>query len=125
MIRLAVGLRRSPRPAGVLAGNVVDRFLDVMAQAGLVLLGLILLPSSVPGNLQETARKGLLVCIAGIVSRWPSQLCFLRAGALDRPLGAVSPSAGTIAACAPKRFAPPAHTDVWAGLPVPSSRQHS
>jgi uncharacterized protein (TIRG00374 family) len=67
VIRLAVGLRRSPRPAGVLAGNVVDRFLDVMAQAGLVLLGLILLPGSVPENLQETARKALLLCIAGIV----------------------------------------------------------
>ncbi len=39
VIRLAVGLRRSPRPAAVLAGNVVDRFLDVAAQAGLVALG--------------------------------------------------------------------------------------
>src|ERR1700693_4195809 len=67
VIRLAVGLGRSPPPAGVLAGNMVDRFLDVMAQAGLVLLGLILLPGSVPQNLQETARKALLLCIAGIV----------------------------------------------------------
>jgi uncharacterized protein (TIRG00374 family) len=67
VIRLAVGLRRSPRPAAVLAGNVVDRFLDVTAQAGLVLLGLILLPSAVPENLQQTARKALLLCIAGIV----------------------------------------------------------
>src|SRR6202051_183914 len=40
VIRLAVGLRLSPRPAAVLAGNVVDRFLDVAAPAGLVLLGL-------------------------------------------------------------------------------------
>src|ERR1700736_2299190 len=53
VIRLAVGLQRSPRPAGVLTGNVVDRFLDIMAQAGVVLLGLILLPGSVPQNLQE------------------------------------------------------------------------
>jgi uncharacterized protein (TIRG00374 family) len=64
VIRLAVGLRRSPRPAGVLAGNVVDRFLDVTAQGGLVLLGLALLPGSVPENLQATARKALLVCVA-------------------------------------------------------------
>src|SRR5580700_5484221 len=59
VIRLAVGLRRSPRPAGVLAGNVVDRFLDVTAQGGLALL-----PGSVPENLQATARKALLVCVA-------------------------------------------------------------
>src|SRR6202451_1274512 len=64
VIRLAVGLRRSPRPAAVLAGNVVDRFLDVTAQAGLVLLGLALLPGSVPVNLQATAHKALLVSIA-------------------------------------------------------------
>jgi uncharacterized protein (TIRG00374 family) len=67
VIRLAVGLRRSPRPAAVIAGNVVDRFLDVTAQAGLVLLGLALLPGSLPENLQHTARKVLLVCIAGVV----------------------------------------------------------
>src|ERR1700733_10106842 len=67
VISLAVGLRRSPRPAAVLAGNVVDRFLDVTAQAGLVLLGLALLPGSVPENLQATAHKALLVSIAGIV----------------------------------------------------------
>src|SRR6266849_6256273 len=42
VIRLAVGLRRSPRPAAVLAGNVVDRALDVAAQGGLVLLGFVL-----------------------------------------------------------------------------------
>jgi uncharacterized membrane protein YbhN (UPF0104 family) len=60
-------LRRSPRPAAVLAGNVVDRFLDVTAQAALVLLGLILLPGAVPENLQQTARKALLLCVAGLV----------------------------------------------------------
>src|SRR2546421_6670227 len=43
-IRLAVGLRRSPRPEAVLAGNLVDRLLDVGAQGGLVLLGLLLAP---------------------------------------------------------------------------------
>src|ERR1700732_500552 len=43
VIRLAVGLRRSPRPAAVLAGNLVDRFLDVAGRAGLVLLGVVLL----------------------------------------------------------------------------------
>lgn len=67
VIRLAVGLRRSPRPAAVLAGNVVDRFLDVTAQAALALLGLMLLPSAVPENLQQTARKALLLCVAGLV----------------------------------------------------------
>jgi uncharacterized protein (TIRG00374 family) len=66
-IRLAVGLQRSPRPAAVLAGNVVDRFLDVAAQAGLVLLGLILLPGSVPSELEITARKVLLLAGGGAV----------------------------------------------------------
>src|SRR5229473_6089925 len=46
VVRLAVGLQRSPRPAAVLKGNLVDRFLDVTAQAGLVLLGLLLIPES-------------------------------------------------------------------------------
>src|SRR5271156_5867453 len=67
VIRLAVGLRRSPRPAAVLAGNVLDRFLDVAAQSGLALLGLILLPGSMPENLQHTARKALFVCAAAMV----------------------------------------------------------
>jgi uncharacterized protein (TIRG00374 family) len=62
VIRLAVGLRRSPRPAAVLAGNVLDRFLDVAAQTGIALLGLILLPGSMPDDLRQTARKALLVC---------------------------------------------------------------
>jgi uncharacterized protein (TIRG00374 family) len=66
-IRLAVGLRRSPRPAAVLAGNVVDRFLDVTAQAGLVLLGLVLLPGSLPAPLETAARKALLLFAAGII----------------------------------------------------------
>src|SRR5277367_4187961 len=67
VIRLAVGLRRSPRPAAVLAGNVLDRFLDVAAQSGLALLGLILLPGALPENLRHTARKALLVCAAAMV----------------------------------------------------------
>lgn len=64
VVRLAVGLRRSPRPAAVLAGNVVDRFLDVAAQATLVLLGLVLLPGSLPGEFRSVARKLLLICLA-------------------------------------------------------------
>ena len=60
VVRLAVGLRRSPQPAAVLAGNVVDRFLDVAAQATLVLLGLILLPGSLPPQFAALARKLLL-----------------------------------------------------------------
>src|SRR5271157_3717923 len=66
VVRLAVGLRRSPNPAAVLAGNVVDRFLDMSAQAGLVLLGILLLPGSLPSTLQFQVRKALLVS-AGIL----------------------------------------------------------
>jgi uncharacterized protein (TIRG00374 family) len=62
VVRLAVGLQRSPRPAAVLAGNVLDRFLDVTAQAGLVLVGLMLAPELelVPENLEDTLRNVLL-----------------------------------------------------------------
>src|SRR5258706_219890 len=45
VVRLAVGLRRSPRPAAVLTGNLVDRFLDVASQGGLLLVGLLLAPA--------------------------------------------------------------------------------
>ncbi len=61
VVRLAVGLRRSPNPAAVLAGNVVDRFLDMSAQAGLLLLGMILLPGSVPRSFSPEMRKGIFV----------------------------------------------------------------
>src|SRR5262249_3302848 len=61
VIRLAVGLRRSVRPAAVLAGNIVDRFLDVSAQAGLVLLGLILLPQAVPPEFATRAKMYLMI----------------------------------------------------------------
>lgn len=60
VIRLTVGLRRSPRPAAVLAGNLADRFLDVTAQGALVFLGLILLPGSVSSDLAPSVRKALL-----------------------------------------------------------------
>src|SRR5712692_7097014 len=70
-VRLAVGLRRSPRPAAVLAGNVVDRSLDVAAQATLVAIGMILLPGSLPEQFRAPARKSLLifavVCAAIVV----------------------------------------------------------
>src|ERR1700738_2455411 len=59
VILLAVGPPRSPRPAAVLAGNVVDRILDVAAQTGLVLLGLVLLPGSLPPALALNPPKGL------------------------------------------------------------------
>jgi uncharacterized protein (TIRG00374 family) len=65
VIRMAVGLRRSPRPAAVLAGNVVDRFIDVAAQATLVAIGLILLPGSLPAQFSALAREILLI-FAGI-----------------------------------------------------------
>jgi uncharacterized protein (TIRG00374 family) len=61
VVRMAVGLRLSPRPAAVLAGNVVDRFLDVIAQATLVSIGLILLPGSLPDQFSALARKILLI----------------------------------------------------------------
>ena len=61
VVRLAVGLRRSPRPAALLAGNVVDRFLDIAAQATLVLVGLLLLPGSLPRQFSALARKILLI----------------------------------------------------------------
>jgi glycosyltransferase 2 family protein len=64
VIRLAVGLRRSPRPAAVLAGNVVDRFIDVAAQAGLVGLGLVLLPGSLPESFRSSATRALFVAVA-------------------------------------------------------------
>jgi uncharacterized membrane protein YbhN (UPF0104 family) len=64
VIRLAVGLRRSPRPAAVIAGNLVDRFLDVAAQAGLVATGLALLPGSLPVSLQSIATRTLLAAVA-------------------------------------------------------------
>jgi len=63
VVRLAVGLRRSPNPAAVLAGNVADRFLDMSAQAGLVLLGILLLPGSVPVALQNQARHAVYVLV--------------------------------------------------------------
>ena len=60
VVRLAVGLRRSPNPAAVLAGNVADRFMDVAAQGGLVLLGIFLLPSALPASIRGQAQKVLL-----------------------------------------------------------------
>jgi uncharacterized protein (TIRG00374 family) len=65
VVRMAVGLRRSPRPAAVLTGNVVDRFLDMIAQATLVSIGLILLPGSLPEQFSALARKILLI-FAGV-----------------------------------------------------------
>jgi len=69
LVRLAVGLRKSPRPAAVLAGNVADRFLDVTAQAGLVIVGVALLPGSLPSAWRERGIHYLtLLCIAATVA---------------------------------------------------------
>src|SRR6476620_1870281 len=65
VVRLAVGLRRSPRPAAVLAGNAVDRFLDVTSQATLVAVGLMLLPGSLPEQFRWLALKLLLIFAGG------------------------------------------------------------
>jgi uncharacterized protein (TIRG00374 family) len=67
VVRLAVGLRRSPNPAAVLAGNVTDRFLDMCAQGGLVLLGLILLPGSLPKTLGENMRRGVFIAAGALI----------------------------------------------------------
>jgi uncharacterized membrane protein YbhN (UPF0104 family) len=65
VVRLAVGLRKSPRPAAVLAGNAADRFLDVSAQAVLVVAGLVLLPGSLPQAWSSRATDYLLILILG------------------------------------------------------------
>jgi glycosyltransferase 2 family protein len=78
VIRLAVGLRRSPRPAAVLAGNVVDRFLDVAAQGGLVLMGLVLLPNAVPEKFAKMVESGLLWAAGGVVLLFVSGMVFRR-----------------------------------------------
>ena len=70
VVRLAVGLQRSPRPAAVLTGNLVDRFLDVTAQAGLVLLGLLLIPELelAPENVEDTVQNVLLGAVCGLIA---------------------------------------------------------
>jgi glycosyltransferase 2 family protein len=69
VVRLAVGLRRSPRPAAVLTGNVVDRFLDVTAQAGLVLMGLLLVPELdlVPDDVERRMGNALPLVALGLI----------------------------------------------------------
>jgi uncharacterized protein (TIRG00374 family) len=69
VVRLAVGLQRSPRPAAVLTGNLVDRFLDVMSQAALVVLGLALLPELdlVPDELEDRLEMVLLAVGFGLI----------------------------------------------------------
>jgi uncharacterized protein (TIRG00374 family) len=69
VVRLAVGLRRSPRPAAVLTGNLVDRFLDVTAQAGLVLLGLFLAPELelIPDELEDKLEKDFVVVAIALI----------------------------------------------------------
>ncbi len=59
VIRLAVALRKSPRPAAVVAGNVADRVVDVAALAGLTLLGVALFPTSLPLTLRTYAWRVL------------------------------------------------------------------
>jgi glycosyltransferase 2 family protein len=77
LVRLAVGLRRSPNPAAVLAGNLADRFLDATAQAALVTVGLMLLPESVPEELETKAYEILFVSF-GIVAAAVTVLVLLR-----------------------------------------------
>jgi uncharacterized protein (TIRG00374 family) len=69
VVRLAVGLQRSPRPAAVLTGNLVDRVLDVTAQAALVLLGVLLVPKSdlIPNELKARLENVLLAAAFGLI----------------------------------------------------------
>jgi glycosyltransferase 2 family protein len=69
VVRLAVGLRRSPRPAAVLTGNLVDRFLDVTAQGGLVLVGLFLAPELelVPDELEDKLENAFVLVAAALI----------------------------------------------------------
>ena len=69
VVRLAVGLRRSPRPAAVLTGNLVDRCLDVMSQGGLVLLGLLLAPELdlVPDELEGKLKSAFVIAVAALI----------------------------------------------------------
>jgi uncharacterized protein (TIRG00374 family) len=69
VVRLAVGLRRSPRPAAVLTGNLVDRFLDVAAQGGLVLLGLLLAPELelVPERLEDKVEAAFVIVAVALI----------------------------------------------------------
>lgn len=69
VVRLAVGLRRSPHPAAVLTGNLVDRFLDVTAQGGLLLLGLLLAPELelVPDELEDKLENAFVLVAAALI----------------------------------------------------------
>jgi uncharacterized protein (TIRG00374 family) len=77
VVRLAVGLKRSPRPAAVLTGNLVDRFLDVIAQGTLVVIGVALLPELdvIPEEWEDRldnvllAIGVLLVLLVGVMYR--------------------------------------------------------
>ncbi len=80
VVRLGVGLRRSPRPAAVLAGNIADRFVDACALAGLTLLGIALVPGSLPPELR--ARVWRVLGGLGVLA----VAVFLVAMALYRPL---------------------------------------
>ena len=103
VVRIAVGLRRSPNPAGVLAGNVADRLVDMTAQAGLVLLGIVLLPRALPANVQAQGQK-MILC-GGIAMRDSN---FVRAAVVPaafwRAIGKVSAAIGAHAARGAKRF---------------------
>jgi glycosyltransferase 2 family protein len=65
VVRLAVGISRSRRPASVITGNVVDRILDVGAQLTLVVLGLVLLPQPLPRIFRPAPRYLLPAVLAG------------------------------------------------------------
>jgi hypothetical protein len=67
LVRVMIGLRRNSNPAAVIAGNAVDRFLDIAAQAGQVFLGIILLPGSLPQALSIFGAPAHLILASGLV----------------------------------------------------------
>lgn len=73
VVRLSVGLRKSARPAAVLAGNFADRLLDLAADVTLIVVGLVLLPGrsgldwKLIGN-RAVFLLGLAAIVASVLS---------------------------------------------------------
>lgn len=80
VVRLSVGLRRSPRPAAVLAGNFADRLLDLTADITLIAGGLVLLPGRSGLDWSMIGRRA--VFLVGLLAIAASLLSF----GLHRPL---------------------------------------
>jgi uncharacterized protein (TIRG00374 family) len=66
--RLAVGISKSKHPTALVTGNVADRIIDAFSQVSLVILGIFLLPGSLPISLQLPAKRVLVfvACVAAV-----------------------------------------------------------